>query len=67
MKFREFMNTCQNDLGVINIYFGDVNWDEMIPEFTFNDMGQVDDDYLDKYVDAWYVDANFSLHVLLSY
>lgn len=66
MKFREFLNTCQNDLTSINVYFEDEDWEDMRPESTFADMREMDNTTLGKFVDAWYVDANFSLHVLLS-
>ena len=67
MKFREFLNTCQNDLTSINVYFDDDDWEDMRPESTFSDMREIDNTTLGKFVDAWFVDANFSLHVLLSY
>lgn len=66
MKFREFLNTCQNDTTSINIYFDDDDWEDTRPEFTFTDMREIDNTTLNKFVDAWYVDANFRLHVLLS-
>ena len=66
MKLREFLNTCQNEWTSVNVYYDEDDMGDGYPEYTFEDMRQVDDTTLNKYVDAWYMDVNFSLHVLLS-
>ena len=67
MQFKEFLNTCQNELTSVNVYFEQEDWDDLVPEFTFDDMRKAKDEYYYREVEAWFIDANFSLHVLLSY
>jgi len=59
MKLREFLNTCQNDIEEYDLYFEDVEWGNWEPAEVFYSMRDIR-------VDAWIVDANFHLHVLLS-
>lgn len=66
MKLREFLNTCQNEWTSVNVYYDEEDMADGYPEYTFEDMRQVDNTTLNKYVDCWYMDVNFSLHVLLS-
>ena len=66
MKFKEFLNTCQNELTSVNVYYDLDTWEDMEPEFVFDDMRDCDSTTLSYTIDAWFIDANFSLHVLLS-
>lgn len=67
MKFRELWNTNQNDLEQIYIYLDEDQWENEAPEeMLAADMRGVSDGYLRMYVDAWFIDVNFVLHVLLS-
>lgn len=68
MKFRELLNTNQNELEWIYVYFDEDQWENEVPEYTTKDIRTVPniDSDLNMYVDAWFVDANFCLHVLLS-
>ena len=65
MKFREFLNTCEND-GTIHVYLDDLAWDDGDPSYSTRDMRAIPRDDLARHVDAWYVDANFGIHALLS-
>lgn len=67
MKLREFLNTCQNDIEEYDLYFEDVEWDNWEPAEVFFAVRDIRNALLDRtVVDAWVVDANFHLHVLLS-
>ena len=67
MKFRELLNTNQNDLEKIYIYFDEDQWDNAMPEIAVRDIRDIPNaDYILKLtVDAWFVDTNFNLHVLV--
>lgn len=67
MKLREFINTNQNDLEEIYIYFDEDQWDSAMPEIAVRDIRDIPNvDYILKLtVDAWFVDTNFNLHVLV--
>lgn len=67
MKLREFINTNQNDLEEIYIYFDEDQWDNDMPEIAVRDIRDIPNvDYvLELTVDAWFVDTNFNLHVLV--
>lgn len=70
MKFQEFINTNANEISMFYFYFGDEPWDEMEPEIEVADLRDIDTKDRKKvfssYIDQWFVDANFALHVLLS-
>lgn len=66
MKLREFLNTNQQTLEGVYIYFEDLQWENDEPEYTARDMKEISNADLNAFVDAWYMDANFWVHVLLS-
>lgn len=66
MKFRELLNANQNELDYIYVYYTDDQWEEEVPEYMAKDANNVQPRDLKSYVDAWFVDANFCLHVLLA-
>ena len=69
MKLREFLNTCTNDLERYCIYFDQENWDELTPDIEAFDMRDLSNAIVstNRVVDAWFIDANWSLHVLVSW
>ena len=69
MKLREFLNTCSNEIDHYCIYFDQETWDEMMPDVEASDMRELENQLvtINRYVDAWFVDANFSLHILVSH
>ena len=66
MKLKEFLNTNQNDWVHIYIYYDLDDYENETPEETYRDMRDIDKVKLGWYIDAWYMDVNFNLHVLLS-
>ena len=70
MKFTEFINTNANEMTSFKFYFSDESWDDLEPEIEVDDLRKIDRverrRVFSSYVDQWFVDANFSLHVLLS-
>ena len=67
MTLREFLNTNQNDWASVRIYQSQEDWDSMItdPELIYTDMRQIPSLLLKLRIDAWAVDANFVIHVLI--
>lgn len=65
MKLRELLNTNQNDLEQIYIYFDEDQWENETPEVVYGAVNRIDKGELNSYVDAWFVDANFNIHVLI--
>ena len=68
MKLRELLNTCQNEIERYCIYFDEDTWYDLIPDVEVFNKQDLKNALvsLNRYVDAWFVDANWSLHVLLS-
>lgn len=66
MRLREFLNTCQNDWEGVCLYYDEEAWEDTIPDFEFTDVRECDSTCLGYAVDAWYMDANWKLHILLA-
>ena len=68
MKLANFLNSCQNEIERYCIYFDDDAWENSIPDieaYNFRDLKNALAS-TNRYVDAWYVDVNWSLHILVS-
>ena len=65
MTLREFLNTCQNDWEGIKIYMSEDEWDNLETNLEYTDMRQIPNMYLKSSVDAWILDVNFVIHVLI--
>lgn len=65
MKFGELINTNENELSQIYVYDSDEQWDSETPELVFGSVAAVRRDLFVFDVKAWYIDANFCLHVYL--
>lgn len=68
MKLRELLEINTNELDSIYVYYSQDAYDDVEPDDEFDGEGNMlpDTDLRSK-VTAWYIDANFSLHVLLPY
>jgi len=64
MILRQLINTNYND-GDINIYLSSEAFDDLTPDYTTSDARKISTRYLNQEVLAWFVDANFTLHVLI--
>ncbi len=65
MTLREFLNTNQNDWTGVYVYLSDDQWDSWEPESQYTDMRDIPDILLRSTIDAWEMDANFVIHVLM--
>lgn len=65
MKFGELIYSNENDLARIYVYDSDEQWENDLPELVFNSVDGIRRDLLVFDVKAWYIDANFCLHVYL--
>ena len=67
MTFHELIKTNENDLESFMVYFTSEQWDNDTPEYVVDYPDQLPNfrEALKSKVLAWYVDTNFTLHVLL--
>ena len=65
IRLDEFINTNQNELTAIYIYTSDVAWDDWKPDYEYQDMRDIPDVLLRSTIDAWTIDVNFIVHVLM--
>lgn len=65
MTLREFLNTNANDWERVDVYLSQEQWDDWEPEQQFTDMREIPDIMLRSTINAWEVDANFVIHVLM--
>lgn len=66
MTLRDLLETNTNDLTRLYIYQSEEAYDELDPDIETNDLDSLFQEELRWTVDSWFVDANFSLHVLVN-
>lgn len=62
MRVVDFVQSCQNEPSVIYIYHSEDEWENDEPSEVFD---RLDEITLRTRVLAWYMDANFALHILV--
>ena len=66
MKLRELLNTCQTEFQNFFICYEDIEWEnDDYPTFATS-MGELSNADLNGIVDAWAIDSNFNIYVLLT-
>ena len=65
MTLREFLNTTENDWEAVRIYLSKEDWDDLDTDLEYRYMGQIPSMYLKSTIDAWILDVNFVIHVLV--
>ena len=65
IQFKEFLDTCQNQLVEVNVYFDDDSYNRREPDCKLTDVRSAKDRFRYRKVDAWYI-RDLMLHALLS-
>lgn len=65
MTLRDLLETNTNDLTRLYIYQSEKAYDELDPDIETNSLDSLFQEELRWTVNSWFVDVNFSLHVLV--
>ena len=66
MTLRDLLETNTNDLTRLYIYQSEEAYDELDPDIETNSLDSLFQEELRWTVNSWFVDVNFSLHVLVN-